>query len=153
MQGQTNCRDVVEAHCYVVNIRWNHCKQIRSRINNNWCRTFQPRRPLSTAYKTFCTQLTKAYVAKTSQWQTRECWQKLSIAWFLKHLLLLILVVFLWFQFERASANTFAAISDSDKDSQNDLVAKLHDTAVIYDDIMADNRDDQRSVHSNLHSN
>ena len=27
-------------------------EQIRSRINNNDCRTFQPRRPLSTAYKT-----------------------------------------------------------------------------------------------------
>ena len=25
---------------------------MRSRINNNWCRTFWPRRPLSTAYKT-----------------------------------------------------------------------------------------------------
>ena len=27
-------------------------EQIRSRINNNWCRTFRPHRPLSTAYKT-----------------------------------------------------------------------------------------------------
>ena len=43
------------------------------RINNNWCTTFRPRRPLSTAYKSFefwvyefCMQLTKAYVAKTS---------------------------------------------------------------------------------------
>ena len=27
------------------------CEQIRSRINNNDCRTFRPRRPLSTAYK------------------------------------------------------------------------------------------------------
>ena len=27
-------------------------EQIRSRINNNWCRTFWSRRPLSTAYKT-----------------------------------------------------------------------------------------------------
>ena len=27
-------------------------EQIRSRINNNDCRTFRPRRPLSTAYKT-----------------------------------------------------------------------------------------------------
>ena len=25
-----------EAHCYVVNIRWTDCEQIRSRINNNW---------------------------------------------------------------------------------------------------------------------
>ena len=28
------------------------CEQIRSRINNNWCKTFRPHRPLSTAYKT-----------------------------------------------------------------------------------------------------
>ena len=46
-------------------------EQIRSRINNNDCRTFRPRRPLSTAYRTqfrtqFCTQLTKAFVAETS---------------------------------------------------------------------------------------
>ena len=27
-------------------------EQIRSRINNNDCRTFRPRRPLSTAYRT-----------------------------------------------------------------------------------------------------
>ena len=27
-------------------------EQIHSRINNNWCRAFQPRRPLSTVYKT-----------------------------------------------------------------------------------------------------
>ena len=44
--------DVIEAHCYVVDIEWTDREQIRSRINNNWCRTFQPRRPLSTAYKT-----------------------------------------------------------------------------------------------------
>ena len=42
------------------------CEQIHSRINNNDCRMFRPRRPLSTAYKTFCTQLTKAYMAETS---------------------------------------------------------------------------------------
>ena len=36
-------------------------EQIRSRINNNDCRMFRPCRLLSTAYKTFCTQLTKAY--------------------------------------------------------------------------------------------
>ena len=45
-------------------------EQIRSRINNNWCRTFQPRRPLSAAYKTqltqFGTQLTKAYCHPSS---------------------------------------------------------------------------------------
>ena len=39
-------------HCYVVNTRWTDCEQIHSRINNNWCRTFRPHRPLSTAYKT-----------------------------------------------------------------------------------------------------
>ena len=44
--------DVVEAHCYVVDIGRTDHEQIRSRINNNWCRTFQPHRPLSTAYKT-----------------------------------------------------------------------------------------------------
>ena len=38
-------------------------EQIRSTINNNRCRTFWPRRPLSNAYKT---QLTKAYMAETS---------------------------------------------------------------------------------------
>ena len=41
--------DVVEAHCYFVNIGRTACEQIRSRINNNWC-----------------TQLTKAYMAETS---------------------------------------------------------------------------------------
>ena len=51
--------DVVEAHCYVVNIGQTDRELIRSRINNNWCRTFRPHRPLSTM---FCTQLTKAYV-------------------------------------------------------------------------------------------
>ena len=41
--------DVVEAHCYVVDIGQTDREQICSRINNNWCRTFRPRRPLSTA--------------------------------------------------------------------------------------------------------
>ena len=41
-------------------------EQIRSRIHNNWCSTFWPHRPLSTAYKQFCMPLTKAYVAKAS---------------------------------------------------------------------------------------
>ena len=44
-------------------------EQIRSRINNNWRRMFQPCRPLSTVYKAcccvFCMQLTKAYMAET----------------------------------------------------------------------------------------
>ena len=44
--------DVVEAHCYVVDIGQTDHEQIHSRITNNWCRTFQPCRPLSTAYKT-----------------------------------------------------------------------------------------------------
>ena len=34
--------DVIEAHCYVVNIRQTDCEQIRSRIINNWCRMFRP---------------------------------------------------------------------------------------------------------------
>ena len=55
--------DIVEAHCYFVDIGRTDCEQIRSRINNNDCRMFRPRRPLSTAYKT---QLTKAFVAETS---------------------------------------------------------------------------------------
>ena len=42
----------VETHCYVVKIRQTDCECICCRINNNWWRTFQPRRPLSTAYKT-----------------------------------------------------------------------------------------------------
>ena len=50
--------DVVEAHCYVVDIGRTDREQIRSRINNNWCRTFRRGQ--------FCTQLTKAYVAETS---------------------------------------------------------------------------------------
>ena len=44
--------DIVEAHCYFVDIGRIDCEQIRSRINNNDCRTFRPRRPLSTAYRT-----------------------------------------------------------------------------------------------------
>ena len=44
--------DVVEAHCYIVNIGRTDGEQIRSRINNNWCRMFWPHRPLSTLYKT-----------------------------------------------------------------------------------------------------
>ena len=44
-------------------IRRTDREQIRSRINNNCCRMFRPRRPLSTE---FCMQLTKAYVAETS---------------------------------------------------------------------------------------
>ena len=49
---QLKCiNDVVEAHCYFVDIGRTDCGQIRSRINNNDCRTLWPRRPLSTAYK------------------------------------------------------------------------------------------------------
>ena len=40
--------DIVEAHCYFVDIGRTDREQIRSRINNNDCRTFRPRRPLST---------------------------------------------------------------------------------------------------------
>ena len=47
------CNDIVEAHCYFVDIGRTDREQIRSRINNNDCRTF-------------CTQLTKAFVAETS---------------------------------------------------------------------------------------
>ena len=43
---------IVEAHCYFVDIGRIDREQIRSRINNNDCRTFRPRRPLSTAYRT-----------------------------------------------------------------------------------------------------
>ena len=43
------CNDIVEAHCYFVDIGGTDREQIRSRINNNDCRTFRPRRPLSTA--------------------------------------------------------------------------------------------------------
>ena len=46
-----NVNDVVEAHCYFVDIGRTDCGQIRSRIHNNDCRTLWPRRPLSTAYK------------------------------------------------------------------------------------------------------
>ena len=51
--------DIVEAHCYFVDIGRIDREQIRSRINNNDCRTFRPRRPLSTAYRTVqnCTEL------------------------------------------------------------------------------------------------
>ena len=44
--------DIVEAHCYFVDIGRTDREQIRSRINNNDCRTFRPRRPSSTAYRT-----------------------------------------------------------------------------------------------------
>ena len=44
--------DVVEAHCYFVGTGQTDREQIRSRINNNDCRTFRPWRPLSTVYKT-----------------------------------------------------------------------------------------------------
>ena len=44
--------DIVEAHCYFVDIGRTDREQIRSRINNNDCRPFRPRRPLSTAYRT-----------------------------------------------------------------------------------------------------
>ena len=44
--------DIVEAHCYFVDMGRIDREQIRSRINNNDCRTFRPRRPLSTAYRT-----------------------------------------------------------------------------------------------------
>ena len=49
---QTIIDDIVEAHCYFVDIGRTDREQIRSRINNNDCRTFRPRRPLSTAYRT-----------------------------------------------------------------------------------------------------
>ena len=42
--------DVVEAHCYFIGIGRTDREQIRSRITNNDCRTFRPRRPLSSAY-------------------------------------------------------------------------------------------------------
>ena len=43
-------------------------EQIRSRINNNDCRTFRPRRPLSTAYRTKELQCEIGYIANTGQW-------------------------------------------------------------------------------------
>ena len=53
MLSPTTCvHDIVEAHCYFVDIGRTDREQIRSRINNNDCRTFRPRRPLSTAYRT-----------------------------------------------------------------------------------------------------
>ena len=52
--GQTSVvkHDVVEAHCYFVDIRQTDCEQIRSRINNTDCRMLRPCWPLSTAFKT-----------------------------------------------------------------------------------------------------
>ena len=50
--ADVNGDDIVEAHCYFVDIGRIDREQIRSRINNNDCRTFRPRRPLSTAYRT-----------------------------------------------------------------------------------------------------
>ena len=63
-------RDIVEAHCYVVitseSILSEYIAESQS-IEITDCRTFQPRRPSSTAYTSrFCTQLLKAYVAETS---------------------------------------------------------------------------------------
>ena len=43
--------DIVEAHCYFVDIGRTDREQICSRINNNDCRRFRPRSPLPTAYK------------------------------------------------------------------------------------------------------
>ena len=54
--------DVVEAHCYVVDIGQTDGEQIRSRFSNKWLQDV----PLLTACTLFCMQLTKAYVAKTS---------------------------------------------------------------------------------------
>ena len=53
-------------------------EHLRSRINQSIatdCRTFWPSRPLSTAYKPFCTQLTKAFMAETfcNQFQLIDC--------------------------------------------------------------------------------
>ena len=42
------CDDIVEAHCYFVDIGRTDHEQIRNRINKNDCRTFRPWRPLST---------------------------------------------------------------------------------------------------------
>ena len=39
-------------------------EQIRSRINNNDCRMFRPRRPLSTAYKTFVLRFVHSWQVK-----------------------------------------------------------------------------------------
>ena len=50
--SEEESHDIVEAHCYFVDIGRTDREQIRSRINNNDCRTFRPRRPLSTAYRT-----------------------------------------------------------------------------------------------------
>ena len=52
-QQQQTIYDIVEAHCCFVDIGQTDCEQICSRINNNDCRTFQPRRPLTTVYKSF----------------------------------------------------------------------------------------------------
>ena len=54
--------EVVEAHCYFVDIGRTDREQKRSRIDNNDCRAFRPSRPLSLRTKLFCAQLTKAVI-------------------------------------------------------------------------------------------
>ena len=61
--GYVNKHDIVEAHCYFVDIGQTDREQIRSRINNNDCRTFRLRRPLSTAYKTVLCTVDKGHPA------------------------------------------------------------------------------------------
>ena len=50
MVSCTTCgsSDVVEAHCYFVDIG----RTDREQIHDNDCRTLRPQRPLSTVYKT-----------------------------------------------------------------------------------------------------
>ena len=47
--------DVVEAHCYVVNIGRTDHEHTHSKTNNSWCKTFWLCRPLSIAYKSLLT--------------------------------------------------------------------------------------------------
>ena len=61
------------------------------------------------------------------KWQNSERWQKPFVAWYLKLQLLLILVVFLWFQWKSLSRNLLCKNFDPyfDSDSLDILVAKL----------------------------
>ena len=54
-----DAHDIVEAHCYFVDIGRTDCEQIRSRINNNDCQ-------LRTELKKLQCEI--GYIANTGQW-------------------------------------------------------------------------------------
>ena len=94
----TSCREVCAIplrrhHQLYIRIGRTDREQIRSRINNNDCRTFRPRRPLSTAYRTVLYAVDKGryhvysyllpnvrlqYRAAGKRGMTHDAWYRLS---------------------------------------------------------------------------